>query len=377
MEQKHQKICLVTLFNHEAFFIPLSHIRKIILEISPQSKSIITVSSELEDKIVFDVEKDAVIIYKSQINPLLNVINYFILNLKISWSIFLISKDVDSFLFFMETGFPLPMTIAKLRNKRIIWLLPSSFRKMIEHHHYFPNMILIPLQSLSYNIADSIVLYSQNLIKEWKLQNYSNKIFIARHHFINIDTFTATLPLFNRPILVGYIGRLSEEKGVQNFVRALPAMLNKRKDISVFIGGDGPLKDEIEAFLQAEKLTNCVNLIGWITHDDLPDHLNKLRLLVIPSFSEGLPNIILEAITCGTPVLATSVGAIPEIIKDAETGFIMENNSPGCISENIIRALENPNLEKIAMNAKKMVKKEFTFDCRVKQWERILDEHNS
>jgi glycosyltransferase involved in cell wall biosynthesis len=374
MERKHHKICLVSVFFHKAFFIPLSNIREIIVEINPDSNSIIVASSELADKMIFDFEKDDVIIYKNQINPIFRVINYIDLNLKISWKILLKSKDVDSFLFFMETGLPLPMIIAKLRKKRIIWLLPSSLRKFMEHHHDFLYLCLIPLHLLSYNLADKIIVYSPNLIKEWKIQNYSDKISIAPHHFININKFTVLTPFSDRPLLVGYIGRLSEEKGVQNFVKALPSFLSNRKDLSMLIGGDGPLKEAIDITLDNEGLTARVDLPGWISQEDLPEYLNKLRLLVLPSYTEGLPNIMLQAMTCGTPVLATPVGAIPDIIKDSETGFIMENNSPGCIAENIIRALENPNLEKIAIHGKRRVDKEFTFRSTLERWKIILDE---
>lgn len=63
---------------------------------------------------------------------------------------------------------------------------------------------------------------------------------------------------------------------------------------------------------------------------------------------------------CDTPVLATPVGGVPDIIKDGETGFIMENNSPECIAENVERALNYHDLEKIAKNARELVGKEFT-----------------
>jgi glycosyltransferase involved in cell wall biosynthesis len=94
---------------------------------------------------------------------------------------------------------------------------------------------------------------------------------------------------------------------------------------------------------------------------------------VIPSFTEGLPNVMLESMACGTPVLASGVGLIPDFIKDGETGFLLKNNSPQCIAENIFRALQNPNLEKITMNAKKIVEKEFAFENTVHQWKKILD----
>jgi glycosyltransferase involved in cell wall biosynthesis len=374
MEQKPEKICLISVFSHEAFFLPLSHLREILGEISPGLRSILTVSPELSDKMAFDSRMDDVILYKKQTNPLFRVINYCVLNLKISKKILLGSRDVESYVFFWATGFLLPMICAKVRKKKIIWLLPSSTKKMGEHKGNFLNLMVIPLQSLSYTIADKIVLYSPNLIQEWKLHKYADKILIAHEHFIHFDTFTLTTPISCRSLLIGYIGRLSEEKGVRGFVESLPEIINNRKELRVLIGGNGPLQEEIGVFLQEKNLTDHVKIAGWISHDNLPDYLNMLHLLVIPSFTEGLPNIMLEAMACGTPVAATPVGAIPDIIKEGETGFIMENNSPDCISENILRALEDPNREKIAMNAKKMVEKEFSFESTARQWKRILNE---
>ena len=76
---------------------------------------------------------------------------------------------------------------------------------------------------------------------------------------------------------------------------------------------------------------------------------------------------------CGTPVLATPVGAIPDVITDRETGFIMENNNPGCIAENIIRVLEHPMLEEIVKNVRKLVEKEFTYEAAVERYRKILE----
>jgi glycosyltransferase involved in cell wall biosynthesis len=160
-----------------------------------------------------------------------------------------------------------------------------------------------------------------------------------------------------------------------NFVQAVPEALKKQYNLEFLIGGDGLLRPEIAKYLDAHNLHNKVKMTaGWLDHDtELPGYLNKLKLLVLPSYTEGLPNITLEGMACGTPVLATPVGAIPDIIKDGETGFIMENNSPECIAENIIRALNHPNLEQIARNARALVEREFTFEKAVERYRDILE----
>ena len=112
--------------------------------------------------------------------------------------------------------------------------------------------------------------------------------------------------------------------------------------------------------------------LNWIPYTKLPTILNKIKLLVIPSYSEGLPNIMLEAMACGTPVLATPVGAISDVIQDGETGFIMENNSSVRITESIIRAINYPSLEEIAQHARALVGKEFIYERAVEKYREIL-----
>ena len=83
---------------------------------------------------------------------------------------------------------------------------------------------------------------------------------------------------------------------------------------------------------------------------------------------------MLEAMACGTPVLATPVGAIPDVIIDGKTGFIMENNSPECIAENVIRALASPDLEEIAENGRRFVEENFTCEKTVENWKRVFQD---
>jgi glycosyltransferase involved in cell wall biosynthesis len=113
-------------------------------------------------------------------------------------------------------------------------------------------------------------------------------------------------------------------------------------------------------------------MLRWIPHDELPRYLNELKLLILPSYTEGLPTGVLEAMACGTLVLATPVGAIPDVIKDGETGFIMENNSPECIAENVEKVLNCPNLDEIVKSARELVVKEFTYETAVDRYRKML-----
>ena len=77
---------------------------------------------------------------------------------------------------------------------------------------------------------------------------------------------------------------------------------------------------------------------------------------------------------CGTPVLATPAGSIPDVIKDGNTGFIMKDKSPECIAKNVMRALEHLELEKIVKNARELVGKEFTYEATLGRYRKIVEE---
>jgi len=309
---------------------------------------------------------------KSRMNPLFILFNLILIELKISY-LLLKGNKTDIYVFFLCQSRILSLFILKLQHKKSILMLGASLSALSRVNPGFVSRIFSVIEKIDFKLADTIVVYSPKLISDWHLGPYRNKILVAHEHFLDFTTFTVVIPFADRAPVIGYIGRLSVEKGVQHFVSSLPFVLDSRKDLQVFIGGDGNLKETIVTMIETAHLNTRIDLGGWIPHEDLPGYLNRLRLLVIPSYTEGLPNIMLEAMACGTPVLSTPVGAIPDFITDGKTGFIMENNSPACIAENITRALADPNLENIALNARNMVEKEFSFDSTVSQWKRIVD----
>lgn len=311
--------------------------------------------------------------YKNSSNFISKIIQYILLEIKMSITLIKISNRINLVAFFMEGDALLPVLTSKILGLKVVRILPSLISlKMVEFHNTtFYNLILY-MNNIAYSYSDKIILYSSNLIKEWNLENYSSKILIASRHFIDFSQFRLDVTYSQRNDFIGYIGRFSEEKGVMNFIESVPLVIEKRPHLHIILIGDGTLTNNIEKYITKNGLENKVKLVGWISHENLPKYLNSLKLLVVPSYTEGLPNIILEAMACGTPVLATSVGAIPDIVKDEETGFIMENNLPSCIATNIIRASEFLDIENIIANSRKLVEENFSYKEVVKKYSELF-----
>lgn len=365
------KIGIITISLNIAGIKPLSNLINIFCQLSDQF-SLVTGN---EGYLLF---KDDTRIGLSRLdhtlkrNKILHIIFYLYNQLNSCYYIIKLYGKVNMWIFFRGEYSTLPIFTAILLHKTVLLYLAGSEEIEEKCVMKFPRLITKNLVKISYFLSSDIILYSTILIGAWNLSKYSDKIRIAHHHFLDFGTFTVTTPLHDRSSLIGYIGRLSTEKGVQHFAQALPAILRDHKDFRVLIGGDGYLKEAVEASLQEGGVADNVDLPGWIANNDLPIYLNQLRLLVLPSYTEGLPNIILEAMACGTPVLATPVGVIPDIIKDGETGFIMENNSPECIAENVLRALSSPDLERIAEKGRWFVEANFTLEHVIDRWKEVL-----
>jgi glycosyltransferase involved in cell wall biosynthesis len=302
-------------------------------------------------------------------NLLTKILNYSNTQFKILLDVIKISKKIKIYVFFIDGSFLTPSILAlKLLRKKVILALPSSVFQDI-------GVFTIPaafISRISIMLSDQIVVYSESLITEYKISKYKAKISIAHEHFLDFDKFKSKNPVQDRDSVVGYVGRFSEEKGITNFSKAIPEILKEQDGIHFLIGGGGLLQDEITSYIKQEQLNNRVTFTGWVQDEDIIAVLNQLKLLVVPSYTEGLPNIMLEAMACGTPVLITPVGAIPGIIKDGETGFIMENNSPEVITRNVIRALNHPDLQQVANNARKYVEQEFTFEKAMQGYQTIF-----
>ena len=147
-------------------------------------------------------------------------------------------------------------------------------------------------------------------------------------------TTAVNSPSSNRFICVG---RLCEAKGQLLLVEAAARLRAKGVEFELVLAGDGPLRADIEAALERLDIKDAVRITGWISSDSVRDEILAARALVLPSFAEGLPVVIMEAMALRRPVLSTFVAGIPELVRTGETGWLF----PAGSLDDLVAAMED------------------------------------
>jgi len=293
-------------------------------------------------------------------SQVLHQISFLLLQIRIGVKMLLISRETDLFFFFMQTGPIIPLLIARLLGKKTIWMLPSSMERMAQYQQYALPGAILWIQDRCYRMADALLLYAPDLIDVWGLGAYRQKILIAHEHIIDTDRFRDEVPVHQREPVIGFVGRFSEEKGILPLVRAISGVHQEMDDLRFLLIGDGPCTGMVREYIVAEHLEDVVTLPGWVETAQLPQYLNQMTLLVLPSLTEGLPNVMLEAMACGTPVLASNVGAIPAVILDGQNGYLLKDISDGCIANSILSVLNDPARAEVAASARRTIAASFS-----------------
>lgn len=312
---------------------------------------------------------------------LLKIIKYYPRLLQVqsrtSFQLFRIAAGIDIVIFHVGTRlYVLPLMIAKLLGKKTVSCFTGSQAKVSPFAYQdmllgnvigkVAMIISSALERINCFLADQIAVESGSVVNFIGLANH-RKIVINGAMYVDTELFRINIHIGNRGNLIGYVGRLFTSKGIMNFMGAIPLILKQRPDIDCIVVGRGRLFDWIQREIENKELKSKVRLDSWVPHHELPELLNQLKLLIFPSYSEGLPGIVQEAMACGAVVVATPVGGIPDLIKDGETGFILADNSPECIARTVAKALEHPDLAKIAGNARKLIEEEYNLQAMVEK----------
>ena len=130
--------------------------------------------------------------------------------------------------------------------------------------------------------------------------------------------------------IVLFVGRLHKMKGVKDIY----ACAERMPDVLFVMVGDGAVKTDIK---------NCI-FAGEKKHEEIPLWMSAADILILPSYSEGLPTVVMEALSCGTPAIVTNVGGCPEVVKDGDTGFVVAVGDVNALMDRIKYLLENEGL---------------------------------
>lgn len=201
--------------------------------------------------------------------------------------------------------------------------------------------------------ASSIVCVSQAL-KNILIQSGipENKIHVI-YNGVDQEIFPYSPPATNKkPPLILFIGNIITTKGVIELYEAYKELV-KTTDIKLCFIGDGDMKEKLISLTSGDNLNEKITFTGRLEQDKISELIQSCTLVCLPSYNEGVPNVLLEAKSCGRPVVATTVGGIPEIINEND-GVLIAPKSKESVIDGIKSALSTKwNHQEIHNNAKK------------------------
>jgi teichuronic acid biosynthesis glycosyltransferase TuaC len=172
-----------------------------------------------------------------------------------------------------------------------------------------------------------------------------------------------------------FVGGIVRSKGIYELVNAFINLVNKYKHLHLIILGNGPEYTTIKNIAFFKGLTNKIHLAGNIPHDEISQWLSASDIFVLPSYNEGLPNAVLEAMACSLPVVATKVGGIPEAIEDGQSGMLILKEDTDSLRKAICHLLNNEELAKqMGRNGRRIVEQQFSWPKNAEKMLQIYGE---
>jgi glycosyltransferase involved in cell wall biosynthesis len=186
---------------------------------------------------------------------------------------------------------------------------------------------------------------------------------------VDVQAIQPRSPDEERPVIL-HVARLVEMKGTRYLIEAFAALASQHSGAELVIIGDGPLKRSLEGTARALGVAENVFFLGALSHMHVLTWMRKAAMLVLPSIRtrtgrvEGLGMVLLEAAATGVPVVASSVGGIPEGVVDGHTGLLVAERDAGALARGMTMLLDNPGLRRqMGVQARRFVEMHFDADA--------------
>lgn len=159
---------------------------------------------------------------------------------------------------------------------------------------------------------------------------------------------------------VGFIGRLISYTGAEYLLKAAPQILRDFRTVQFQVGGDGPILEDLRHLAQQLGVGHAFRFLGTVPSVNF---MHSCDIIVRPSLADGMPLTILEAMACGLPTVASNVGGNPEILRDGETGYLIEPRNVRQLASRISRLIADPRLRlRMGSRARRFVERYFRWD---------------
>jgi len=310
---------------------------------------------------------------KSPFKSILNIgKNYLKLFLQVRRLIKITKIDIIRMENLLLSGLPIYILCKTKKIPYIIWLggyerkaLYLKYKKnfftwLLAKFIIFFEIIILKNANFVFPVTDQLM----DLVKKRNIKNsFLSPNYVDLSKFKNLKSNSRSIKKYK----ILYVGRFEEEKGIKVLLNAIKLLQNELNNFKLLMVGDGSLKEWVKKFVAKNQIKD-VKLCGLFNHEDMPAIYNSADIFILPSYTEGSPASLLEAMSCGTASIATSVGECKKIIKNGENGLLIPPGDPKIMAENLKILIENKNLrahfeekgkisiEKYTMNYKKIHK---------------------
>jgi glycosyltransferase involved in cell wall biosynthesis len=213
------------------------------------------------------------------------------------------------------------------------------------------------------NHSDQIIAISHSMAEETSKLGIPPENIRLLPNGVNTNFFHP--PEKPREKLAVFAGSLIARKGVQPLLEAVPKLIQAKPDYKLVIVGDGPKREEMQQIVHSKGLEDSIDLTGAQTPDEVREWMQRAKIFVLPSLEEGMGVVLLEALACGTPCVATKVGGIPDVIND-RVGLLVPANDSQALAMAMIRLIDDTKLwETMNKNAPKLAREKYSEDKQV------------
>ena len=222
--------------------------------------------------------------------------------------------------------------------------------------------ISIPLEVKLIKRANVITVVANSVAQELQEYPTENKKIIVMGNGIDNTLFKPIEKKSEKKYIL-FTGRLSYRKGLFDLIESGKYICEKYPDVSFIITGSGILSDTLRERINELGIADQFKFLGFVTREELITLYQNATLYVLPSHYEGLPTVLLEAMSCGLPVIATAVSGNLDVITHGKNGILVPPKSPEKIAEAISTLLDDEQLRKnLGENARKTIEEKYTWD---------------